>query len=232
MVKLGIVCGLSFEAAIVERAIQQINPAHKPVVACSGPGISRAQDTALRLAEKGVEALLSFGIAGGLAPNLKTGSVVIATQLVGDKQLPCHEPWAARLFESLDPHFEVTRDPLAGARDVLATPASKASLFRENGAVAVDMESYGVAEAATAKTLPFAALRVVCDTADETIPPIAVAAMGDDGRTRISATIVQAIAHPGQIPDLIRLGRRTEQARRVLEKLAGFGVPRLFRVSR
>ena len=232
MVKLGIVCGLAFETAILSRAVQKLSPAHAPILACSGPGLDRARAAANRLAEEGAEALLSFGIAGGLDPSLKTGAVIIATQLVGGKKISCDELWATRLFESFNDHFEVKRASLAGVWDVLPTPPGKAALFRKSGAVAADMESYGIAEAAVAKTLPFAALRVVCDTANETIPPIAIAAMTDDGRVRTKTTIAQALTHPTQIPDLIRLGQRTAQTRHALEKLAGLGVPRLFCASR
>lgn len=228
MIKLGIVCGLAFESAVIERAIQKTNSAQFLTVACSGPGPDRAREAAQRLAAKGAQALLSFGIAGGLDPTLRTGTVVIAAHLVGSGTLSCDEPWATRLFDDLEQKFEVKRAFLAEARDVLATPESKASMYRTNGAAAADMESYGIAEVAAEKTLPFAALRVVCDSAEETIPPVAIAAMSDDGQVRTTATIVQAVSHPAQIPDLVRLGQRTAQARGVLEQLARFGVPRLF----
>jgi adenosylhomocysteine nucleosidase len=231
MTKLGIVCGLAFETKVLTRAIRELNPVHAPILACSGPGPDRARAAAERLAEQGVGALLSFGIAGGLDPDLKTGVVVIPTQMVGDKQLPCDELWASRLCEAVNNHTDTKYAPLAGVQEVLATPARKTSLFQETGAAAADMESYGIAEAAAAKNIPFAALRVICDTADETIPPIAIAAMGDDGYTKVGSTMAQAVAHPSQIPDLMRLGRRTAQAHNVLEKLASFGVPRLFCAS-
>jgi adenosylhomocysteine nucleosidase len=232
MIKLGIVCGLAFEAAIIDRAVQETNPAQILAVACSGPGADRAREAAQRLAAQGAEALLSFGIAGGLDPALRTGTAVVASRLIGNNELSCDGPWATRLFDGLANQFEVKRGHLAEARDVLATPESKASMFRTNGAAAADMESYGIAEIATERNMPFAALRVICDLAEETIPPMAVAAMTDDGRVRTATTAIQALLHPAQIPDLMRLGRRTAQARDVLEKLARFGVPRLFCASR
>jgi hypothetical protein len=50
-----------------------------------------------------------------------------------------------------------------------------------------------------------------------------------EGRIRVASTVFKALAHPAQIPDLVRLGRRTAEAKSVLETLAGFGVLRLFR---
>ena len=229
MTKLGIVCGLAFEAAIIERAAQQLAPAPAPLIACSGPGPDRARTAALSLTNQGASALLSFGISGGLDPSLETGAVVVATNLHGGTSPSCDSPWTARLYESLKADFKTVRAPLAGAKDVLATPADKTALFQASGAAAIDMESIGIADAAADKGLPFAALRVVCDTAGETIPPVAIAAMSGDGRVRTLMTLVQALAHPAQIPDLVRLGRRTATAKNVLENLAGFGVLGLFR---
>ena len=232
MTKLGIVCGLLFEVAILERAIRNLNPGPAPLVMCSGPGLVRARETTVRLAKQGADALMSFGIAGGLDPSLKTGAVVVVTGVTGGSVPPCDATWAARLYEAFNKGFDVRRAPLAMAQDVLATPADKAAAFRASAAAATDMESYGIADAAAVKGIPFAALRVVCDTADETIPPAATAAMADDGRVRTITTILKTLAHPTQIPDLVRLGRHTAQARSVLEKLAGLGVPRLFFASR
>ncbi len=48
--------------------------------------------------------------------------------------------------------------------------AAKAAAFRETGAVAVDMESLGVARIAAAHSLPFIAVRVIVDTAGDMLP--------------------------------------------------------------
>jgi adenosylhomocysteine nucleosidase len=232
MSKLGIVCGLAFEAEVVDRAIRKLEPGPTVLITCSGPGPERAREAATRLVEQGVDMLLSFGIACGLDPSMRTGAVIVASSLVGDNAPPCDGTWAVRLYEGLSSVFDVRRAPLAAARDVITTPADKAALLQATNAAAADMESDGIAEAAAVGGLPFASLRVVCDTAGETIPPVAATAMADNGRVRMATTILMVFVHPAQIPDLVRLGRRTAQAREVLEKLAGLGVPRLFFADR
>lgn len=229
MTKLGIVCGLAFEAAIIKRAVKQTLPANAPLIACSGPGPSRARTAASILADQGSEALLSFGISGGLDPGLATGTVIIATGLANGSKQNCDEQWSTRLYKSLKPDFDARYAPLAGAKSVLSTTTEKLALFRSSGAAAIDMESSGIAEAAAEKGLPFVALRVICDTADVTIPPIAISAMGNNGRIRILATAFQSSANPSQIPDLVRLARRTADARQVLKSLASFGLLGMFR---
>ncbi|MEQ9448392.1 MAG: hypothetical protein RLN70_05710 [Rhodospirillaceae bacterium] len=225
MIKLGIVCGLALEAAIVKRAASDLAPEAVPFIVHSGPGPERASAVTSRLIERGAEALLSFGLAGGLEPTLRNGDVVIASAInTGQSDLKCDAAWATRLYGGLTNAFNVFMAPLAASQDVLKTPENKAEAFKTTGAAAVDMESAGIAEAAAAKGLPFTALRVVCDRADETIPPIAAEAMTWEGRVRATATVLRALTHPAQIPDLVRLGARTHSARRVLGKLAGFGL--------
>ncbi len=229
MTKLGIVCGLAFEAAILESAVRKSAPTNAPLIVCSGPGPDRARAAALNLITQGAEALLSFGIAGGLDPDLKTGNIVVAARITGPETLSCDTAWTARLTEALSKDFTIHGADLAAAEDVLATAEDKTVLRRSSGAAAVDMESYGIATAASEMNLPFAALRVICDTAAETIPPVAAAAMTWEGRIRAASTVFKALGHPSQIPDLIRLGRRTAEATSVLENLAGLGVRSLFR---
>ncbi|KGM29986.1 hypothetical protein P409_35775, partial [Inquilinus limosus MP06] len=68
---LGILTGLAREAEIARRV--------SPLVACSASDPARAERLARDLAGQGATALLSFGIAGGLAPDLPTGALVIGT---------------------------------------------------------------------------------------------------------------------------------------------------------
>ncbi len=90
------------------------------------------------------------------------------------------------------------------------------------------MESYGVAEAAHAASLPFVVLRVIADTAEDTLPSVALNAATPDGRINMMKSIWGAVTHPGQIPDLIRLGQRTDIARAQLRRLADLGLARSF----
>ena len=55
-----------------------------------------------------------------------------------------------------------------------------------------------------------------------------LAAVTDDGRVRVMKSVLGAIAHPGEIAPLVRLGRRTSTARKVLDGLAGLGLARSF----
>src|SRR5579871_2881965 len=110
-----------------------------------------------------IRGVISFGVAGGLDPSLKSGDVVVATEVMsGDAR------WLAGLSLNDDliasmglGRRRIVRGRLAGAEQVVAARHLKEALHLETGAAAVDMESHIAAEYAANAGLPFAALRVV-----------------------------------------------------------------------
>lgn len=224
MTRLGIVTGMAFEADILRAARGTEDSA--PLIGCHGFGKSAARRAAAALADQGAEALLSFGIAGGLDPRLATGTVIVATDVRFERQaLATDAGWTARLHARVGGSVLA---PLAHSAQVVTTTGQKRELHDITKAAAVDMESWGVAEIAAERGLPFAALRVIADTADDALPGVALAAVTDDGHVRVMRSVLGAIAHPQQIPALIWLGRRTKTATKVLGDLADLGLARSF----
>ena len=114
-----------------------------------------------------IRGVISFGVAGGLDPTLKSGDVVVATEvLAGDTRwlagLALNEDLIASLALG---SRRVVRGGLAGVEEVVVAQAGKAALRSETGAAAVDMESHIAAAYAAEADLPFAALRVISDPA-------------------------------------------------------------------
>lgn len=228
-VRLGIVTGLKFESDIVRRRAAHEGVADR-ILARAGIGRERARAAGEALIAEGATALLSFGIAGGLDPAIECGTSVIATTIKADNlpRLESASEWVERLHHALRGSTPVARGDLGQAEAILGTSAVKAALFATTGALAADMESYGVAEAAHAAALPFAAVRVVADTAGEGLPEIARHAMAADGSLRLGETLKRIAAQPGQIPQLLRLARSTGRARRRLADIAALGIPAAF----
>jgi len=229
MATLGIVTGMLFEAGVLNAAARALPAQDRPLIICCGIGQGAAHRAAEQAVSQGATALLSFGIAAGLDPTLAAGAVVAASYVHdGKKALLGDEAWAARLVEALTPICAISRTPIAHAHEVLMTPAEKAGARQITGASIADMESYGVAEAAETHGLPFATLRVVADTHEDSLPQIAVAATRPDGSVDVVKSIISALTHPRQIPELIRLGRRTQIAQTEMRRLADFSLPRCF----
>lgn len=219
MTKLGIITGIAMEAKLLERFVSPTL-----MVDYAGLDPSAAHRAAEKMIAAGATALLSFGLAGGLNPAVGPGAVVIPVEIRGDRKLSCDLAWTKRLASLV----KETPSLLAHAPRVLSTPEMKAAAFALTGAPAADMESYGIAETAAVHGLPFAALRVVADTAADAVPSIALKSVDNAGRLRVGKAAWGALTHPWQIPELVRLGGRTATAMNRLEALARLGAGGLF----
>jgi adenosylhomocysteine nucleosidase len=177
-----------------------------------GPGVLVLCDHADRLvttldaaASRGAAGIISFGIAGGLAPDLAAGDWVVGTGVrTNDSWFPADQAWARRLLAALPAAIHAD---IAGVDAPVADTAAKQDLHRCSGAAAVDMESHLAARIAAAYRIPFAACRVVVDPADVTLPPAALVGLRQDGTADLPAILRSLRAQPRQLPALVRTTR-------------------------
>ena len=165
-------------------------------------------------------AVLSFGIAGGLDPRLKPGDAIVASEvLAGDRRWATDQILAERLLGRLrEAGAKGILAAIAGSDSPVMSAAEKAAVRQETGAAAVDMESHIAAEFAAARSLPFAAVRVVCDPAGRSLPPLVATALRPDGGVNL-ATILRSLAgNPGQLAALPRLAADARAAFRALSR--------------
>ncbi len=171
-------------------------------VAMAGGRPERAEALARGMAQDGATLLLSVGTAGGLAPGLPPGTVINADGVwTPDRVFAC-APFAAPGRPGL----------IATVDTVLADARDKRALFERSGALAVDMESVGVARAALDAGIPFAVLRVIADPAERTLPKATLTALDENGGIRLGAVFASILRDPRQIGGLIRVGRDTNIA--------------------
>ena len=210
--------GLRAEARIAAR------PGGVRAVA-GGNDTARLDDLARQWAAQGGEAIISFGIAAGLAPRYSAGACLIGREVVfGGASYSADPAWTAsikRLVGSAD----VVR--IAGVDRPLAHPSEKQALCMASGAAAADMESHLVARIAAELVLPFAILRVIADPAERELPPAALAGMRADGRLNVGAVLASLARNPGQLPALIRLAAETGRAGAALLRCSDRLGPRL-----
>jgi adenosylhomocysteine nucleosidase len=194
------VTGMLREANIVKRAGVM-------AIACGGDFAELR--TALRDIGE-IDGVISIGIAGGLAPGLKPGSCVLATEVVDDPdRFDTDDAWREAMRAKL-PHAML--EPIAGTNVILATPKAKESNRRMTGAAAADMESHIAARFAKERKIPFAALRVIADPAESVLPQAARNALSTDGSIDYGAVLRSVLQNPGQIPALMRTARESEIA--------------------
>lgn len=202
----GILVGLKAEARLVRKVFPHA------AIAASGATRAGAEREAARLAQCGVNCLLSFGLAAGLEPGLPAGSIVIPDTVVDHaERWKCDPTLRHILGGELN---GVRGGGLLHSDDVVLDAAHKAALYAHFNCAALDMESGFLARAAQETGLPFAVLRVVCDPAERSLPPVAATVLSPDGGLNIGALLRSLLRDPRQIAALIRLGRDATQARR------------------
>ena len=175
------------------------------VVTVAGGGDAAGLALAIEAAlDRGVRAVISFGIAGGLASGVPPGTVLIGRAVHdGTRRSPADAGWIAQLSTLLP---AARLGDLVGVDAAVAGADAKAALHRHTGAAAVDMESHVAARLAAQNGIPFAALRVVADPAERTLPPAALVGMRADGTTDLGAVLRSLGREPRQLAALVRTG--------------------------
>jgi len=190
-----------------------------------GNDTARLDDLARQWAAQGGEAIISFGIAAGLAPQYSAGACLIGREVVfGGASYSADPAWTASI-KKLVGGADVVR--IAGVDRPLAHPSEKQALCMASGAAAADMESHLVARIAAELVLPFAILRVIADPAERELPPAALAGMRADGTLNVGAVLASLARNPGQLPALIRLAAEAGRAGAALLRCSDRLGPRL-----
>ncbi len=200
-----VVVGLAFEARIAAGS-------GLPII-CSGDGRNLTPDLKRAIAT-GCSGLISFGVAGGLDPQLRPGTCVVGSAIVtGEVRHETDRHWSQKLLDAMP---GAVHGVLAGADGPVCTPADKRALNRETGALAVDTESHVVAQAAAGHGLPMAAIRVIADPAHRALPEAALTAIRADGTTDLLAVLRSVMRRPYQLPALLLTALDARAARATL----------------
>lgn len=162
--------------------------------------------------------LISAGFAGAIAPELKVGDLVVATE-VGDEAgaiLPA--PWPGELSGAWQPVPHRGRVLTVGS--AIGEASKKQELAQKHSAIAIDMESATVARWCQRRQIPFGCVRVI----------------SDDARTSFSAPLQNLLAaessaffhflwaglrSPRLLVEMSRLARDTRVAGKQLGKALG-----------
>lgn len=206
MARVGFLCGLEAEA----RALGRWRHDPRLSVAISGADTRTAELKAELLVADGAHALVSWGMAGSLNPDLAPGHLVI-----GSTVTPDHDPTMALVT----PPDRWGR-PLAGATVLVATPGAKARLRAETGADAVDMETAALARAAAPHGLPVLAVRAIADPADRALPVFLAGVLDSRGRPRPAALMAGLLGNPTALGALWRLRGDSRAALATLARFA------------
>lgn len=169
-----------------------------------GPG-ARLVRNALK-ERQDVEGIISTGFCGALDPALAVGAIVVSKTTFGEILARCSAPFVPGGIVSLD--------------RVAVTVEEKRALRAATGCSAVDMEYAEVGKIAGEWGVPVGGIRVVSDTAADTLPLDFNRYRDAQGRFSRGRIALAALGRPfTTIPGLLRLNRNCNLA---AEKLGEF----------
>jgi nucleoside phosphorylase len=184
----------------------------------AGIGRQRARSALLAASRHfPLRAAWSLGFAGGLVDDLSPGDLVCPAVVLrhdgrGGQLLdaaPDHARFRAALSAAGIPARE---GPLLTVDAPLRTPQGKRDAHRRTGAVAVDMEAAGIAEAATELGIPWLAIKVVVDTVEDPLPEFLAGCTSPRGDLRWRGLLWSLVGSGERRGTLRRLGRATREA--------------------
>ena len=202
----------------VDYAFEGILEGRRVMLAANGAGpklAARAVEVAIRavtvaeLSSSKLEAVISTGYCGALAPSLRESQIFVAAQVLDIAQNQAFD------CAPVTSDAEFVSGLLLSQDRIALDPAEKERLLAHQ-ALAVDMEAAGVAARTKAAGLPFFCIKVVSDRADEAFQLDFNRLRTPEGRIARGKIGLHAVTHPLLIPELFRLRRRTQDAARAL----------------
>jgi adenosylhomocysteine nucleosidase len=191
------------------------------LIAATGDGAVRAERGARAvLGHFAVGRLITLGVAGGLTPGLRAGSLIVPSE-VRDGGGAAPAPDSTWIRHALTCR-QVASGRIFSADRVLGDPASKAAVRATlPGEIpsAVDLESASYARVAAEHGVPYLIARVVLDPADEALPLDFSRFADAEGGVRR----VRVLWHAALRPHLVRsLWETRRRVRHASARLAGF----------
>lgn len=205
---------------------RSLSAASSLLVRISGVGADAAGAACDMLLAAGAVALVSWGSAAGLDDDLAPGTLVLPDRVVGSTAPRPDRDWGDRVAFALRGRVRVVRGAMACPPTLLRTPADKRALAAL-GAVAADMESSAVADAARRAGVPWLAVRAIADGARVTVPDSVGASIDARGRVRLMRLVMALMRRPADVAALPALATGFRAASQTLRTVAAMAGPRL-----
>ncbi len=171
-----------------------------------------------------IQLMISSGFAGSVNPGVGIGDLVIGKRVLHSPQdefegeikinsiLPCDKSMANLAIKlSSTNNFRSHYGDILSVNGIIHKSSTKKYIGNQTSAIAVDMESFAIAEQASAMGIPFIVTRAISDAADEDMK-IYENMVTEGGNISISATTCYLFSKPHHIPYLNRLHKQTKSA--------------------
>ena len=175
------------------------------VATLAGIGFASATASAERLlTDHRPDHVVVVGIAGGIAPDLSIGDVIVPDRVIDGVTGTEYHP---------APLGALARAGTIVSFDGLSTDPEEVARLVAAGGLALDMESSAVAAVCERHRTPWSVVRSISDRVG--IEPVDDDVLGlarPDGSPDLGAVARFVVSHPRRLPGLIRLGRYSTQA--------------------
>jgi len=188
----------------------------------TGPGAAlAARGTRALIDAHRPQWIISAGFSGSLVPTIVHSDLVVGTSI----RSPDGRELKFDLKFEADPDSGLHAGPLLTGEKILRTVTEKKLAATKTGCVAVDLESFSVADVCREAGQKFLAVRTISDDLTSDLPAEALAIFAAQGFRRWGAVAGSLFRRPSSAQDLWEL---RNQASRAAEALASF-LPKLIR---
>jgi len=171
--------------------------------------------------------IVSAGFAGGLNPRAKRQDLVVATSLVNTQGSEFMLDPAA-LVPWLDEVRNLHRGRILAFDRVVRLREEKQQLGCQHDALAVDMETFAVAEVCRERDVDLLAIRAISDAVDDELPPdIGKLLAQKSFAGQLGAAVGSIFRRPAAVKDLFNLHQNALASSNRLARFLGMLIQRL-----
>jgi adenosylhomocysteine nucleosidase len=211
LVRIALVCAMPMEARPLRARVRGRDDV---VVGVTGMGTALAREGTTRLLDSsgGVDRVVVVGITGALEDETPIGTLVNPEVVVNENTGGEYRP---------APLLDGDQSGVMWTTDRMITGADELADLRARGVVSLDMETAAIGEVCEGRGVPWSVVRAISDRASDGSVDAEVFAMSNqDGTPNPRAVARYLLRHPGRIPQLVRLGRGANLARRAAAEAA------------
>lgn len=179
-------------------------------IAEGGTGLKRAREATQAVIDAfHPKWIISVGFSGALVDGLNVGDLVVANSVVDQNG---EQPYQISSQMPADPERGRHVGRLCTTDHIVHTVAEKRTLAASTNAIAVDMESWAVADVCSRHQTGFFAVRAISDDVHSDLPKEVLAILGPKGTIRAGALVGSLIKRPGSAKDLWAMRERAMTA--------------------
>ena len=223
MTRIGIISALQSETICL--SCNKLKPGvaydinERMTLVLSGMGENNVRQALDSLFLQQVDGLISFGTAGALANELRSGDILLPEKIL-DSSGKVHlvsSAWHDKVSQQLANSPTIVHNgDLLTSTNIIADADSKKVLAKKTGALAVDMESALITQIAHSQQLPTITLRVIIDESTTCIPEKILKNTNAYGQANIPAILASILQNPLLVRDLLTLASAFEKAKKTM----------------